>query len=344
MAVQTYDQYKNLPRVQLLQAGDVLLKKVFPETCKSIVERIITSGQWLFEGPRTVKTGGFFSREKHQVAFHGSHTSEHAAVVISAEELAEAVGEGVITASLRGRREERYIVYRCMNPGLRDAAVSIAKGLSDAYHNTVTGTPGIRNTTGGKYSLGGAFTSSLRGTTFQGESTNTLLTQVVDYVYGLRPDRPNLFCSQFAAICYEAGSLAAFGKTAFGSNPYAMSPMELENILNCRPDLFNLIGKYDSEDDPLYSAVEKGLHTYGARWHWNQSAQSKNAVKVLENLMQIGDDDYLLATLAALLNATPTRPLGVRCRIPPEGRLNKTSQLYTDLVSALGPTGLLLMN
>src|SRR4051812_22207047 len=108
MPIGTYAQYRNLPRVDDLEAGDPLLKKVFPETRKTAVEWVITAGQKLFAGDRTVKAGGFFSREKFRVAYTGSHTSEHAAVAISADELAEAVGEGVITASVRGRREERY--------------------------------------------------------------------------------------------------------------------------------------------------------------------------------------------------------------------------------------------
>jgi hypothetical protein len=344
MAVQNYAQYRNLPRVLALQGGDVLLKKVFPETRKSKVEWIITTGQKLFEGPATVKVGGILSREKFEVAYNGSHTSEHAAVAISPDDLAEAVGEGVITASVRGRRHERYVVYRCTDPRLRDAALNIAKGLSDAYHNTVTGQPGVRNTSGGQYSAVGAFTSLVRPTTFQGTSTNDFLTHIVDYVYGLRNDRPNLFCSQFAVSCYEAGSLAAFGRTAFGSDPKSMSPMELENILNGRLDIFNLIGKYDAEDDALFAGVEQGLRTYRARWHFNQSKQSKSAVEILENLLEVGDNDYLIAAVAALLGAQPAQPVALVCRIPPEGRLKNDSQLYADLTSALRPTGLLVLN
>jgi hypothetical protein len=51
---------------------------------------------------------------------------------------------------------------------------------------------------------------------------------VIDYVHGVRNDRPNLFCSQFAVTCYEADSLAAFGRTAMGTNPRAILPMEVE--------------------------------------------------------------------------------------------------------------------
>jgi hypothetical protein len=344
MVVHSYSQYKTLPRVQALEPGDVMLKKAFSEIRKGAIEWVITTGQRLFEGGEKFKTGGFFSREKFRVAYLGSHTSEHAAVALSADEIAEAVGEGVTTASVQGRRHERYIIYRCRQPRLRDAAVKIAKGLSDAYHFTIAHTGnGTRQTTGGQYSAVGAFTSLLRGTTFQGESTHQFLTHVVDYVFGLRRDRPNLFCSQFAATVYEAGALAEFGKTAFGSNPQAMSPMELENILNGRGELFTLVGKYDSEQDELFSAIERGMKTYGDRWHFNQSAQSKNAFKILHNLMEIGDNDYLLAAVAALLNARPSAPLSIRCVLPDDARLSKTSSFYRDLAEAIRPTGLLML-
>ncbi|HRD48084.1 MAG: hypothetical protein JNK95_02415 [Candidatus Competibacter sp.] len=345
MAIGTYREYQHLTRITDLEAGDLLLKKVFPETCKGAVEWGITQGQRLFSGDNTIKTGGLFSREKFRIAFNGSHTSEHAAVAISADELAEAVGEGVITASVRGRRDERYCVYRCLNVDLRNAAVMIAKGLSSAYHNMITGSPEVRNTTGGKYSVKGALASNFRSQQFQQGATHAYLTHVVDYVYGVRHDRPNMFCSEFAMTCYEAGSLAAFGKTAFGTNPIGMSPMFMEDVLNSRPDLMALAGKYDSENDVLFSAVEAGLRNYKNRKHfWNRlgiSEASKRASEVLQNLMHIGDNDYLLAALAAFLSTTPTGPLSIRCNMSEDWRLSPDSSLYGDLVAQMKPTGLL---
>lgn len=340
MPISTYEQYRNLHRVDRLEAGDLLLKKVFPETCKGAVEWGITTGEKLFSGD--TNTAGIFSSARFRITFNGSHTSEHAALAIAADELAEAVGEGVITASIRGRRDERYCIYRCRNTELKDAAVMIAKGLSNAYHHVVTGNPGIRNTTGGDYSIGGAIASNFRGKTFQPGSTNDYLTHIVDYVFGLRQDRPNMFCSEFAIACYEAGSVALSGKTAFGTNPRGMSPMVMEDVLNNHSDLMVLIGKYDSENDSLFSAVEAGLHRYGKRWHFNRSRQSKNAEEVLHNLMHIGDNNYLLAAVAAFLNAQPTVLLGLKCNIPTEFRLKTDSSLYRDLVAALRPTGLLI--
>ena len=323
-----------------LQPGDVLVKKVFPETRKGAVEWLITTGEGWFEGDHKLTVGRLMSREKSKVAFLGSHTSEHAAVALSADEIAEAVGEGVITASVRGRRAERYIAYRCLKPDLGAAATQIARGLSNAYHCVVTAQP-RGATTGGKYATTAAFTSLMRNTGFQGDRTRQFLDWVVEYVYGMRPDRPNMFCSEFAVTCYEAGSVAAFGRTAFGSNPHAVSPMELENILNGRPELFTLVGKYDSENDRLFAAVESGLKTYGARWHWNQSDASKEALSVLHNLLEIGDNEYILAYLAALLDLRPTGRVTLRCVIRDRQRLKKDSQFYRDLTGALTSTGVL---
>src|SRR5262249_19683559 len=156
-------------------------------------------------------------------------------------------------------------------------------------------------------------------------------------VHGVRNDRPNLFCSEFAMTCYEAGSLAAFGKTAMGTNPQAMSPMQMEDTINGRPDLFQLVGKYDSEDDELYSAIERALKTYGKRWHFNQSSASAKAVQALNNLMLIGDNEYLLAAVSAYLNAPVLVPLTIRCNLPSGDQLSPTSSLYRDLANALRP-------
>ena len=339
-AISTYEQYQALPLTGL-EAGDILLKKVFTETRRGAVEWGITQGQRMFSGSTTVKTGGIFSREKFKVAFNGSNTSEHAAVAIAPDELAEAVGEGVLTASLQGRRHERYVVYRCSDPVLREAAVWMAKGLSHAYHNATTGR-NDRVTTGGQYSATGAIASNVRGRTYMTGETGTYLQTLIDYVRGVRNNRPNMFCSEFAAAVYEAGSLDRRGKTAFGSNPRAMSPMVLEDVLESRPDIMVRVGKLDSESDPLFSSVVKGLEHYGDRWHFNKSRASTNAKEVLHNLLLIGDNDYLLAALEAYLGLQATQRSPVTCTIPPEARLNPGSSLYASLRMALVPTGLFM--
>lgn len=332
MAVATYRQYQGLARVDSLQAGDILIKKVFPETAKNAVEKGITLGQRLFQKDEVIKisTGGVFSRsEKHSFPMLGSNTSEHAAIAIAPDVLAEAVGEGVITASIWGRMEERYIVYRCPVNEVRLAAINIATGLSNAYRNTVTGQS--RSTTGGAYSLGGAIKSNFRATTFNQHGTNDYLQHIIDFVHGLRPDRPDMFCSEFAMACYEAGSVAARGKTAFGTNPKAMSPMQMEAVLNARPDMVKLLGKFDSENNPLYHGVETALNEYKkglSGFFRNQSDASKAAFTALSELLLIGNMEYLYAAILAYMNTQGTYPPGVELKITPAQRLSPSSTLY----------------
>lgn len=335
--INTYQKYQALT-LATLEPGDILLKKVFPETRKGAVEWGITQGQRMFSSN---KQGGIFSREKFKVAFNGSNWTEHAAVAIAPGELAEAVGNGVITASVESRKHERYCVYRCSNADLRDSALMIAKGLSHVYHNVITGAKD-RVTTGGKYSIGGALTSNMRGRLFQQGGTETYLMEIIDYVMGVRQNRPNMFCSEFAAAVYEAGSLATFGKTAFGLNPRAMSPMVLEDGLNNRPDIMWLVGKYDSENDPLFTAVCKGLEHYEKKWHFKKSKASTSAKEVLHNLLLIGDNEYLLAALEAYLGIKATRACNLQCTIPDEEKLRPASSLYASLKTALTPTGLFM--
>lgn len=346
MSIHTYQQYQDLKRVDSLKAGDILIKKVFPETAKNAIEKGIVSGQNLFKKDEIIKisTGGIFSRrEKHSFPMLGSNTSEHAAIAISSDVIAEAVGEGVINASIWGRMEERYLVYRCKPEAdvVRLGAINIATGLSNAYRNTLTSCPycggGDRITTGGGYSAMGAIKSNFRTTTFNPNETNDYLQHLIDFTYGLRQDRPDMFCSEFAMACYEAGSIAARGVTAFGTNPKAMSPMQMEGVLNSRPDMVKLLGKFDSENNPLYNGVETALHEYKkgvsgvSGFLRRQSDASRNAITALNELLKIGNMEYLYAAVLSYMNVQGTYPPAVIFKINPTQRLSPTSTLYTLL-------------
>lgn len=45
-------------------------------------------------------------------------------------------------------------------------------------------------------------------------------------------------------MCVEVASLKQHDKMALGVNPQAVSPMVLEHLLNQRPDLFTVAGRY----------------------------------------------------------------------------------------------------
>src|SRR5262245_23194754 len=103
MVVDNYAQFQTLGNMGIagLVAGDLLLKKIFRETTKTGVEKVITGAQRLLKSPEKVKVshGWFCRKEKILFENKGSSTSEHAAVVINNGMMAEAVGEGVIQAT-----------------------------------------------------------------------------------------------------------------------------------------------------------------------------------------------------------------------------------------------------
>jgi hypothetical protein len=102
MIVSNYRQYQTLSYVPTLEPGDLLIKKVFPETAKGAVEKGITFGQKLYRTDDVVKIshGRFKRTETFTFKNQGSHTSEHAAIALGGGMIAEAIENGVITASI----------------------------------------------------------------------------------------------------------------------------------------------------------------------------------------------------------------------------------------------------
>lgn len=95
MLIDNYQQFvglENLGTANILP-GDILVKKIFSETAKTIVERAITAAQRLLKKPEEVKvSNGLFSKkETFRFENRGSSTAEHAAIVINKGLMAEAV-------------------------------------------------------------------------------------------------------------------------------------------------------------------------------------------------------------------------------------------------------------
>ena len=323
MSIDNYQQFSSLATIPLgmMQPSDLLIKKIFPETVKHAIEKAITWAQHATKKDDVVKVdNGFLSREKHIFKNLGSSTSEHAAIVIANGNMAEAVGEGVITATLQSRAHERYIVYRCRNPQLSKAVVAVATALA-------TNRPG---TMGGGYDLPGAAKSSFRDPQFQSNSlrnqltstpTEKFLNDILDYCHDVSNVRPNMFCSEFAVACYEAASVAAFGKTAFGSSPRAMSPMEMEYLINHRPDLMQLVGRFESPIDIVFEAVTEGVKEYadslqGALSFFRRpSTDSLQALSVLKSLLAMGPTDYLFSAAEHYACVVSKVPYDPSCRM-----------------------------
>lgn len=259
----------------------------------------------------------------------------------------------------------------CKKEDVRLVAIAIATGLSNAYENTITGQSG-RVTTGGNYSIGGALASNLykktgftqdqmrnaatKASELLGNSkiqkikksfehlpsnlpTDDYLRHIIDYVYGLREDRPNMFCSEFAMACYEAGSVASRGKTAFGTDPRTMSPMRMEDVMNSQRDMVTLIGRLDSENNALFNGVETALKEYtdglGFGILRRQSEQSKKAVLTLSELLKIGNMEYLYAAVVALMNVRSAQEIDLVYQIPSSDQISPTSNLYRMLLKRL---------
>ena len=240
----------NLAQWQSLQAidlkpGDILIKKVFDQEKKDFVESGITTAQGLFEKPEKVKVDG----EVYNFPLLGHHSSEHAAVVLTGGRIAEAEKKGIGQFDLSRRAHVKYIVFR---PKVAKVAEEIGQ-VADTFSQP--------KSKGGKYSLWGAIKSSFRdainspGKKAQviGSGMRFLQTQNLGEQ---STKRPNMFCSEFAAMCVEiAGNKVAHPENknlvcTLGVSPRAVSPMVLEDLLNQRPDLFEMVGRYHGESMP----------------------------------------------------------------------------------------------
>lgn len=218
-AINNIEEYRQLNKLTPyhFEAGDVLIKKVFKGYEHCMVEKLIVQGQKPFSGPEKIKS----EYGKYSFRNNGSTTSEHAAIMVSNNDMAETIGEGLVTGSLISRSTEKYIVYRCLDSSLLKGAIEIAKRLSGYNSN--------KEFIKGKYNLKGAFVSNFRNKYFNA-SSNAFYTDVINFAYGLTNKQPDLFCSQFAILCYEAASIAAYGKTCMGSDPRAISLYVLKII------------------------------------------------------------------------------------------------------------------
>lgn len=226
--VSRIEQFQNLHRLDHLQPGDILIKKIFPGE-GGAVEKAITRAQRLFERPETFTSGG----TRHEFPLMGTSSSEHAAIAVGGHVLAEANSRGVRQNPTNANTN--YIVYRPKDAASAAEIARIATGLAN--------TPEPQKI---KYSLWGVIKSSFRST-INSSQTNHRVESGLRYLNGETRNNflsERMFCSEFAAIAVDMASTRMHGKLAFGVNPRSVSPMVLEDILNQRPDLFDLAGQY----------------------------------------------------------------------------------------------------
>lgn len=217
-------------------------------------------------------------------------------------QLVESSDGGITRTPIQNVSFERYVVWRCLasQMALAIAAADVAMRMSGLA--TVDKLE-FRGGDGG-YSKLNALKSSMKSPYYQQDTlTNKIVTtttqqylqKIIAYCYP-QPSgrRPNVMCSEFVMACYEAGSYHYLNKTAFGSNPVAMSPLQMENILNYSQHV-EIVGRIESIDDILFHAVKEGVKEYdksltgglkGFLGLRRPSANSTEALRVLNILIE----------------------------------------------------------
>ena len=282
--ISTQHQYDHLKEVTL-QPGDVIIAKMFPGHASKPTEVLIPMMQDSFIHKKSLD-------EKAGMQLQGSATSEHAALAISKDEIAEASGEGVVRSmALTSKRKNGWVVFRCSDKVLANGASKIAAAL--CKHNVNTRDKDFlykNNITGGKYDKIGSISSLLKKRNFN-SGTNQYIQDILDFVYGISKRAPNMFCSELSASVYECASVAQYGKTCFGSDPRAVTPKYLEHLVNTS-SLFNLVGKVPPS--PLFSHTHMAAMKYQSALKFRQSKASKTLLACMLDLIKIGTFGELL--------------------------------------------------
>jgi hypothetical protein len=347
--IHTYHEFQQLPLLRLrdLEQGDILIKKAFPTMEHGFVEKIITGAQARFgiSDPEKIKIDNGWLQKSERIEFKnfGSPTAEHAAIILKSSghvELAESIEGGVLRNEMKNVGHERYVVWRC-NEHERQLA-SFAADIAFRMTNTKS------NKNDGDYNLLGAAKSNFKSPYYQqNTTTERYLKKIIDYCYNNIGTRPNVFCSEFVIACYEAGSLYYLGKTAFGTNPIAMSPLVMENILSYSPKV-RIIGRIESYEDILFHAVKHGVEDYQKSlggWFRKPSPNSTIALNIMTELLKRGPSDVLFPVMEHYLQIKTIHIQEFYDALdfalsPP---LDRKSTFYEKLITHVRKTGLFIV-
>ncbi|NRF24018.1 hypothetical protein HRJ45_03640 [Vibrio coralliilyticus] len=271
-AIASLKQYNKLDEVEV-EPGDILIFKVFPGWAFGQIELGITWGQKLLHKKS--------ADEKFGIKLRGSSTSEHAAIGLSKDLLAEAAGEIHDTDDIPNNAA---IVFKCKNKDLASGAVTVTKALCRMDVGT---RPSNLTMLDGNYDMEGAKKSLFKERAFK-STTNQFIEDIISFVYGSSNVIPNMFCSQLAVAAYESASVALYGKTCFGSDPRGVTPKYLEHILNTSGN-FYLAGRL--KIPPLILHTHKVIKKYEHARKWKQSPASIELVEVLEEAWSMQAED-----------------------------------------------------
>ncbi|MBN3573695.1 hypothetical protein [Vibrio neptunius] len=271
-AIASLKQYNKLDEVDV-EPGDVLIFKVFPGWAFGKIELGITWGQKLLHKKS--------ADEKFGIKLRGSSSSEHAAIGLENDTVAEACAE---VHEVHEIENNPAIVFKCKNKELAKGAVAVSKALCRIEVDT---RPKGRTIQNGYYDMDGAKKSLFKQREFK-STTNQFIEEIVDFVYGTSDTIPNMFCSQLAVAAYEGASVAMYGKTCFGSDPRGVTPKYLEHLLNTNGN-FYLAGKL--KIPPLLLHTHKVIKKYEHAKKWKQSEASKELSEALEAAWSLQGDE-----------------------------------------------------
>lgn len=223
---EAYLELHPIKRLELVK-GDIMLHKVFS----------FAGG----DGSIPLDSDAVLIRGGQAALSHvkgGSANSEHAAIVVDHGVRVDAhFGRGGVTQTLIPK--EPFVVYRCKDRTLAEAAAEIAIALAGEAQG--------KKIDHGGYAKLKAVMSVVR-LKFKGHSAQKYLEKLADLVESEgHKTAPDMFCSELVAACYEVAGMQ-HDKKVFNVDPRGLSVKALEAMLEKKSDLFERKGR--SETDP----------------------------------------------------------------------------------------------
>lgn len=261
-AISSEEQYRKLPQLDFLSGGQIMIKKDFNPVLHGhgsfgdrAISTGITTGQQLWKagvgkGVRDHKTEATVDGQHMSIKpkFLGHHSSEHAGIALDSKRIGEAVGEGLKRndTTSEGLRSTKYVVYEPKDPKLKMKMMEIGQKLTEKDPSEGDGQYKLMGTKEEGRFKQGAIGSLWSKPRINAQETGWgTVEKAKAYLAGKSDVRPDVFCSEFAAICLELAHQELYGTSATGADPNGVSPMHLEDIVHSRPDLFEMKGRYE---------------------------------------------------------------------------------------------------
>jgi hypothetical protein len=166
---------------------------------------------------------------------HGSMNSEHIAIAHlppnkGIMRVDAHYGRGGITLNDIDTRDF-LVVYRCKDASVAASALVVALSLAGEGNNNPIEQGG--------YAIASTVVSLVR-LKFQGPSARKYLKKIQDMVLADKAAKaPDMMCSEFVVACYEVANMIVHDTPLFKVDPRAVSPKQLEDLLEKRRDLFD---------------------------------------------------------------------------------------------------------